>query len=114
MTEARVKGEPWNKVKLRGQKIPDINRARKVSFLQGQFLCSDKGTKEGKRKKLEREGERPNPLLGRRVHLVNLPAPQAQGRQFHSDGDPPHNSRPGRLLPSQYKQLSRNDNWFVF
>lgn len=61
MTEARAKGERRNKVKLRGQKIPEINMARKVSFLKGQFLYSGekKGGwgERGKRKK-KRNGER--------------------------------------------------------
>jgi len=51
VTEARVKGEGWNKVKLRGQKIPGINMARKVSFLRDNFHIQRERKGNRKRKK---------------------------------------------------------------
>lgn len=92
-----------NKVKLRGQKIPEINMARKVSFLRGHFLYSDKGTEE-ERKKLEREGKPSNPLLVHRVHLVNVPAPKA-GASIPTE-TLWQNSRPGMCLPAKRKLSS--------
>lgn len=59
-----------NKVKLRGQKIPGINMARKVFFLRISFYTQRQG--KGNRK---REKNKPNSLLLHRVHLANEPAP---------------------------------------
>lgn len=105
MTKARVKGERWNKVKLRGQRIPGINTARKVSLRDSFYIQKRKkrkeketegrkggrkGTKGRKGGKGGREEERkrnqPNPLLLHRVYLVNVPVPP--GRLFNSGGDP--------------------------
>lgn len=106
MTKARVKGERWNKVKLRGQRIPGINTARKVSLRDSFYIQKRKkrkekerkeGREEGKERREGREGgkggreeerkrNQPNPLLLHRVYLVNVPVPP--GRLFNSGGDP--------------------------
>lgn len=80
MTESRVKGEGGNKVKLRGQKIPAINMARKVPFLRGRVSIYRKKEKE------THKGKKASKSSTSGVHLVNVPAPP--GRAFHASGDP--------------------------
>ena len=58
MTEARVKGERWNKVKLRGQRIPGINMARKVSLRDSFYIQKRKKEKKKKRKEGRKGGRK--------------------------------------------------------
>lgn len=101
MAESRAKGKRWNKVKLRGQKIPGVNMARKVSLLKDSFYTQ--GGENGKKKQKE-EKEPPKPSTSTESHLVNGPAPP--GRQFGPAGDPFAKSRPRRLPPSKHKLCS--------
>lgn len=115
MTEARAKGERRNKVKLRGQKIPEINMARKVSFLKGQFLYS--GGKKGgggerKKKEKKKRREERTPPSPRLAHRPPGGRTCPRGRQVHSGGDPFAEQQAWGVLPSRQTALGGDDTGY--
>lgn len=107
MTDARVKSERRNKVKLRGQKIPGITWPERFPLLETVTILEKKKKKQKRRRRkkgnLKRKRNQANHLLLESTWSTRLPRKAGNSILLETVLQ---NSRPVTLLPSKDKMGS--------